>query len=100
MEKQELVEKAKQEAAKGPKGKAQVHPVPPDYTHDSATGGAQLWSDSWWHRYLTHQVPHVAGYYLNASNGMYFDAASGGYYSSSDGNWYSWDGSQFVQWTQ
>ena len=42
MEKQELVEKAKQEAAKGPKGTAQVYPVPPDYTHDSATGGAQL----------------------------------------------------------
>ena len=49
MEKQELIEKAKQEAAKGPKGKAQVYPVPPDYTHDAATGGAQLQCDYWWH---------------------------------------------------
>ena len=48
VEKQELVEKAKQEAAKGPKGKAPSYPVPLDYTHDSATGGAQLYSNSWW----------------------------------------------------
>ena len=56
MEKQELVEKAKQEAGKGPNGKAQVYPVPPDYTHDSATGGAQLEFASQQHCCQTHQV--------------------------------------------